>query len=174
MRTLKRALVLAAFALPVVSIAAIDETLRIRETIEINAPADKVWAHAGNFADMSWHPAVAKTTLSSGTANAAGAQRVLVLKDGGTIHETLTEFDDASHVLKYTITESVLPLREYDSTLQVQAVGEGKTKVTWKSMFKRKDPAHEPKVGEDDKTARDTVTSIYQGGLQHLKALSEK
>ena len=174
MRALKTALILAAVALPMVSIAAIDETLRIRETIEINAPADKVWARAGNFADMSWHPAVAKTTLASGAPNAAGAQRVLVLKDGGSIHETLTEFDDANHVLKYTITESVLPLREYDSTLQVQAVGEGKTKVTWKSMFKRKDPAHEPKAGEDDKTARDTVTSIYQTGLQQLKTLSEQ
>ena len=33
---------------------------KVTETVEINAPADKVWAVIGNFQDMSWHPAVAK------------------------------------------------------------------------------------------------------------------
>ena len=33
---------------------------KVTETVEINAPPDKVWEVIGNFQDMSWHPAVAK------------------------------------------------------------------------------------------------------------------
>ena len=29
---------------------------KVVEKIEIDAPADKVWAIVGNFQDMSWHP----------------------------------------------------------------------------------------------------------------------
>ena len=34
---------------------------KVTETIEIAAPAEKVWAVIGNFQDLSWLPAVAKT-----------------------------------------------------------------------------------------------------------------
>jgi mxaD protein len=162
-----------AFCLPAVAAAAIDETIRVKESIEINAPADVVWAKAGNFGDMSWHPAIAKTEITSGKNNEVGATRVLVLQDGGKINEVLTSRDDGSMTIKYEITESVLPLREYSATLTVQTKGD-KTVVTWKSMFKRKDPAHEPKAGEDDKTAKDTITNIFTSGLANLKKVSEK
>lgn len=153
--------------------AAIDETIRVKETIEINAPADKVWAIAGNFGDMSWHPAIAKTEISSGKNNEAGANRTLTLPDGGTIKEVLTSRDDAGMTMKYDITESVLPLREYSATLQVQSSG-GKTTVLWKSMFKRKDPANPPAAGQDDKTAKETIVNIFKTGLENLKKTAEK
>ena len=54
--------------------------------IEINAPADKVWAVIGNFQDASWIPAVAKTEGKGG--NDVGATRTLTLQSGGTIEET--------------------------------------------------------------------------------------
>ena len=64
--------------------AAIDETIRVKETIEINAPADQVWAIVGNFGDLGrWHPAIAKTDITSGKAAEVGATRVLTLQDGG-------------------------------------------------------------------------------------------
>ena len=168
------ALLGAVLALPVVVSAAIDETIRVKESIEINAPADKVWGLVGNFGDLgSWHPAIAKTEITSGNKDEVGATRVLTLQDGGKINETLTARDAAGMTIKYEITESVLPLREYSATIVVQAK-DGKTVVTWKSMFKRKDPAHEPKAGEDDKTAKDTITSIFKTGLENLKKVSEK
>ena len=34
--------------------------------MEINAPADKVWAVIGNFQDMSWLPPVEKTEGTGG------------------------------------------------------------------------------------------------------------
>ena len=60
---------------------------KIIETVEINAPIEKVWAVIGNFQDMGWHPAFAKTEGTGG--NAVGATRVLTTKDGGIIKETL-------------------------------------------------------------------------------------
>jgi mxaD protein len=154
--------------------AAIDETIRVKETIEINAPADKVWAKAGNFGDMSWHPAIAKTEITSGNAKEAGAKRVLTLQDGGTIHEELTLHDDGSMTMKYDITESVLPLREYSATILVQPADGGKSTVTWRSMFKRKDPANPPQAGQDDQTAKDTILNIFRTGLENLKKVSEQ
>ena len=77
---------------------------RSTETVEINAPADKVWAIIGNFQDMSWHPAVAKLEGSGG--NDANATRTLTLKSGGTIEEKLLQNDAAKKTYKYEITTS--------------------------------------------------------------------
>lgn len=158
---------------PVVVTAAIDETIRVKETIEINAPADKVWAAVGNFGDMSWHPAIAKTEITGGKATEAGATRALTFTDGGGVKETLTSYDAASMTMKYDITEGTLPLREYSATIQVQSAG-GKTTVLWKSMFKRKDPANPPKAGQDDDTAKNTIVNIFKTGLENLKKNMEK
>jgi mxaD protein len=153
--------------------AAIDETIRLKETIEINASPDKVWAKIGNFGDMSWHPAIAKTVINNGKADEVGATRTLTTQDGGTINEVLTTYDAAGMTMKYEITESVLPVREYGATLKVEAVGEGKSLVTWRSMFKRKDPANPGAKGQDDAAAKEAIGGIFKSGLQNLKKISE-
>jgi mxaD protein len=173
MNKLFAALLVALLGIPAVATAAIDETIRVKETIEINAPADKVWAAVGNFGDMSWHPAIAKTEITGGKAEEAGATRTLTFTDGGGVKETLTSYDAASMTMKYDITEGTLPLREYSATIQVQSAG-GKTTVLWKSMFKRKDPANPAKEGQDDKTAKDTIVNIFKTGLENLKKNLEK
>ncbi len=155
------------------AVAAIDETIRYKETIEVNAPADKVWAKIGNFGDMSWHPAIAKTAITSGKADEAGATRVLTTQDGGAINEVLINYDAAGMTLKYEITESVLPVREYGATLKVEAAGEGKSIVTWRSMFKRKDPANPGAKGQDDEAAKAAISGIFKSGLENIKKISE-
>jgi mxaD protein len=173
MNKLFATLLTGAMLLPAAASAALDETLRVKETIEIDAPADVVWAKVGNFNDMSWHPAIAKTELTGGNNNEAGATRTLTLQDGGTIHEVLTSYDNDSKTLKYDITESVLPVREYSATLLVQPNGD-KTTVTWRSMFKRKDPANPGAPGQDDKDAKETITGIFKSGLENMKKLIEQ
>jgi mxaD protein len=153
--------------------AAIDETIRLKETIEINAPADKVWAKIGNFADMSWHPGIAKTALNSGKADEVGATRVLTLQSGGNVNEVLINFDSAGMTMKYEITESVLPVRDYGATIKVEAAGEGKSIVTWRAMFKRKDPANPGAPGQDDAAAKEAITGIFKSGLENIKKISE-
>jgi mxaD protein len=156
------------------SIAAIDETIRLKESIEINAPADKVWAKIGNFGDMSWHPAIAKTEITGGKAAEVGATRVLGIKDnGGNINEVLTTIDATGMTMKYEITESVLPVRDYGATLKVESAGEGKSVVTWRAMFKRKDPANPGAAGQDDAAAKDAIGGIFKSGLENLKKISE-
>ncbi len=166
------ALLMTGLGVAFVANAAIDETIRMKESIEINAPAAKVWAKVGNYGDMSWHPAVAKTEVVEGKADEVGAKRVLTLQDGGKVNETLTSFDAASMTMKYEITESVLPVRDYGATIKVEAAGD-KSIVTWRTMFKRKDPANPGAAGQDDAAAKAAVEGILKSGLANLKKVSE-
>lgn len=153
--------------------AAIDETIRLKESVEVNAPAAKVWSKIGNYGDMSWHPAFAKTELTGGKAEEVGATRVLTTQEGGKINETLTSYDATGMTMKYEITESVLPVRDYGATLKVEAAGEGKSIVTWRAMFKRKDPNNPAAAGQDDAAAKSAIEGFLKSGLANIKKISE-
>ncbi|WP_334108494.1 SRPBCC family protein [Methylobacillus sp.] len=139
-----------------------DKSLSVEESVVLDAPAEVVWARIGRFGDMSWHPALASTEIVEGSENVPGARRVLTIKNGGTIHETLTARDAKAMELSYKITESVLPVSDYSATLSVQAEDSG-SRVLWTSNFKRKTPG-------DDQAAVDTITNIFQSGLAQLQA----
>ena len=167
--------VLLATAMFVSISASAANVLKVKETVEINAPVAKVWALAGDFGNLgAWHPAVAKTEIEAGTNNVKGAKRLLTLQDGGTIHETLTDFNAKKTMMSYKITESVLPVSDYAATLKVRAIGKNKTLVIWNAGFKRADQAATPAEGKDDATATKTITGVFRGGLDNLKKLAEK
>jgi mxaD protein len=148
--------------------------LHVTKTITINADAAKVWNAARDFDALNtWHPAVAKDEIVEGKNNTVGAVRLLTLKDGGTIKEKLLAFDAAGHTYKYSILEGVLPVSSYTSTFVVKSIGKNKTSVTWSGNFKRKDVGANPSASENDKTATDTIGSVYQAGLDNLKKLAE-
>jgi len=147
--------------------------LTVKEEVMINAPASKVWEKVSNFGDLgAWHPAVKKTEILSGTNNKKGAVRLLTLQDGGTIKEELENYNPKSMSFKYQILEGVLPVSNYVSTVTVMAHGD-KTHVTWKGNFKRKDLSDSPATGSDDEAATKTMTSVYRGGLDNLKKITE-
>jgi hypothetical protein len=142
---------------------------KVVETIEIDAPPDKVWAAIGNFQDMSWHPVIAKTEGSGG--NDAGATRVLTTKDGGKIGEKLAKFDAAAKSYSYEITEveaKALPVSNYSATISVKDAG-GKSAVEWKGAFYRFYVNNDPPPDQDDAAAVAAVTGIYKSGLDALK-----
>lgn len=142
------------------------------ETIEINAPADKVWAVIGNFSDWSWHPAIEKTEA---TGNAVDATRVLTLKGGGKINEKLLKRDDSKRTMQYEITEvdvKVLPVNQYSSTVTVTEDG-GKSKVEWKSAFYRGYMQNDPPPELNEEAAIKAVSGVYKSGLEALKAKLE-
>lgn len=146
---------------------------KVSKSVEINAPADKVWTIVGNFQDMSWHPAVAKTEGSG--ANAPGAKRTLTLSGGGTIEETLTKHDDAGRSLSYEITHvdvKVLPVSNYSSTLSVTADG-GKSTLTWRGAFYRGYMNNDPPAELNDEAAVKAVTGVYESGLEAVKKTAE-
>lgn len=142
---------------------------KVVETIDINAPADKVWAVVGNFQDMSWHPAVAKTEGTGG--NDADATRKLTLQSGGVINEKLNKHDAEKMNLKYEITEvdlKVLPVTTYESWITLTPNGD-KTSVEWKGKFYRGDVNNDPPPELNDDAAVTAVTGIYKSGLEALK-----
>ena len=163
-------------ALAAVSVAAFAaaSTLKVSKEVTINASADKVWTQVKNFDGLNtWHPAVAKDEIVAGKNNEVGAERLLTLKDGGTIKEKLLAYDAKAHSFKYSILEGVLPVSDYTSTLSVKSAGKDKSTVTWSGWFKRKNTGANPAANENDETATKTMESVYQGGLDNLKKLME-
>jgi hypothetical protein len=146
---------------------------KVTETVEINAPADKVWAVIGNFQDMSWHPAIAKLEGSGG--NDANATRTLTLTSGGTIDEKLLSNDPAKKIYKYEITKvdpKVLPVNNYSASLGVKGEGD-KSTVEWKGAFYRGFMNNDPPPELNDEAAVKAVKGVYRGGLDALKTKVE-
>jgi hypothetical protein len=146
---------------------------KVAEKIEIAAPADKVWEIVGNFQDLNWHPAVAKTEGTGG--NETGAKRTLTLKSGGVIEESVTKYDPAGKTISYKIDNvdvKVLPVNNYASTISVKDDG-GKTIVEWKGAFYRGFMNNDPPPELSDEAAIKAVTAVYTSGLEALKAKAE-
>lgn len=156
------------------ALAAEAKTLSAHEQVTINAPAAAVWATVSNFNDLgAWHPAVKKTEIVQGSNNKVGAERLLTLQDGGTLKEKLLSYSAKKKMFQYAIIEGVFPVSSYISSVRVTAQGQDKTLVVWEGTFKRKDLAAMPAAGQDDAAAVNTMTSVYRGGLDHLKKISE-
>lgn len=144
------------------------------QTIDINAPADKVWAVVGNFQDASWIPVVEKTEGTGG--NDKGATRKLTLKGGGTVEEELDTLDAAGMQLHYRITNvdvKVLPVNNYSSKITVKGDG-AKTTVSWMGAFYRGYPNNDPPPELSDEAAIKAVNELYKASLDNLKAKVEK
>ncbi|MCC7252406.1 SRPBCC family protein [Hyphomicrobium sp.] len=142
---------------------------KVTESVEINAPADKVWEVVGNFQDMGWHPAFVKTEGKGG--NEVGATRVLTLENGGQIFEKLNKYDAEGKTLSYEITEvdvKVVPVTNYSAHFTVTADGD-KSKVEWRSAFYRGYVNNDPPPELSDEAAVNAVTGVFQSGLAALK-----
>lgn len=148
--------------------------LTVTQTIEIKAPPEAVWGRISDFNGMNtWHPAVAKSEILSGTNNKKGAVRLLTLQDGGTIKEKLLRYNNQGMSFKYSIIEGVLPVSHYVSTIRVKPGKDGGSLVEWYGKFQRKSPLANPPEGENDATATNTINSVYKAGLENLKKLAE-
>lgn len=180
---LKRLAIAAAIlgSLPIVAWAHGPSRQKVTESVEINASADKVWAVVGNFQDMSWVPAVAKTEgagenkPASGTGN-DGATRKLTLKNGGVIEETLDAYDAKEMTYSYEITKvdvKVLPVNDYSSHLTVTANSADKSTLEWKGAFYRGFMNNDPPPELSDEASKKAVTDLYKSTLEAVKAKIE-
>ncbi len=143
-------------------------------TIEINAPVDKVWALVGNYADMSWHPAIAKTEATGGN-EVDVATRKLTFKTGGVFTDKLTKYEPATHAIAFlTDVEDLktLPVEGYSSTLTVTDAG-GKSNVEWKGAFYRGYMNNDPPPELTDAAAVKAIDAFQKEGLDALKAKLE-
>ena len=148
--------------------------LHVTQTVDIQAPAGKVWDAVKNFDQLNtWLPPVAKDEIVEGQNNTVGAVRLLTLQNGGIVKEKLLAYTPAARTFRYQIVESVLPVSHYTSVITVKSAGQGSSTVTWSGRFKRKNEGATPGDNENDKAATDTITGVYQAGLPTLKKMLE-
>ncbi|MAC82415.1 MAG: hypothetical protein CML66_30680 [Rhodobacteraceae bacterium] len=162
---------LALVSAPVAALAHGPSRQKVTEMVAVKAAPDEVWARIGNFQDMNWHPAVAKTTGEGG--NEIGATRVLSLgaEDGPVINEELYKYDADKRTYSYRITEvdvQVLPVTNYSSHLTVKDGENGGSVIEWRGAFYRGDPLGDPPPELNDEAAIKAVTDIYKAGLEAL------
>lgn len=140
---------------------------KVTQSIEIGAPAEKVWAAVGNFQDMGWTGIATKTEGTGG--NAVGAKRTLTVP-GGTLDETLLRYVDGK-AYSYELPAcdpKALPVSNYSSTITVTPDG-GKSKVEWRGAFYRAYTKNDPPPDQNDEAAVKAVTGLYQAALANLK-----
>jgi hypothetical protein len=126
-------------------------------SIDIAAPADRVWQLIGGFDSLpDWLPYIPKSELGEG-----GRVRRLANPDGNVIVERLMAFDEAGRSYSYAILQAPFPVKDYLSTLRVCDAG-GKAHVEWSGNF--------TPVGVSEQEAARLFQGIYDDGL---KALAE-
>lgn len=163
-------LLLCALALSAEAVACGPSRQKAVESIEIDAPTDKVWALIGNFRDMTWHPAIAATDADA-TLEPEVTKRRLIAKGGALITDRLTKYDPAAHSIGFMTDEadqSVLPVTGYNSTLTVRDIG-GKTYLEWRGAFSRGYLKADPPPDQNDEAALRAVTAFQHAGLEALK-----
>ncbi len=143
-------------------------------TIEINAPADKVWAVVGNYKDMTWHPDIASSEVT-GEMEPENAKRKLTFKSGAVFTDGLLDYQPDGMMIGFmTDAEDLktLPVEGYTSTLTVKDAG-GKSTVEWKGAFYRGYMNNNPPPELSDEAAVKAVTAYQKRGLDGLKAKLE-
>jgi mxaD protein len=157
---------------------------KMTATLEVDAPAAKVWDLIKNYDDLSWLPPV-KSVKGDGT-NAKGAIRVLTLANGGTITEELKAYDAAKFTYKYKITEMsnigtikhagqdenipVLPVGNYAAELSVTDKG-GKAEVEWVATYYRAYVNNNPPAELNEEAADKAVNDVLTHGLTNISKL---
>lgn len=116
-------------------------------TIDIDKPADDVWAVIGDFGGIGdWMPGIDSCRVE-------GDDRILEMM-GMEITERLVSKDDAGRVLTYSITKGA-PVETHQGVITVTPTG-GTTHVTW-----------DVDATPDEMT--EVMTTIYQQSLEALK-----
>jgi hypothetical protein len=139
-------------------------------TIEINAPADRVWAIVGNYTDLSWTGRIAKTEATGGTTPEA-AKRKFTFTTGAVFTDTLTAYEPDLRSLTFrTDDEDIneMPVEGYVSKLSVREAN-GKSIVEWRGAFSRSYLKSDPPPEQSDEAAITAVRSFQEASLASLK-----
>jgi len=145
---------------------------KVTETIQIDAPPDKVWAVVKDFNALhTWLPPVVATEATKG--NEIGSVRTLTLDGGAKVIEELKKYDAEQMSFFYRMTDpGPVPVTNYSSWFSLKAK-DGGTEVEWKGAFYRAYPNNDPPPEQNDEAAIKAITGIYQGGLANLKKMVE-
>jgi hypothetical protein len=160
-----------AFVAPSVAFAHGPSRQKTTKSIEIDAPAAKVWKVIGNFQDMGWCEDVAKTTGTGGNEPNT-ATRVVTLKSGATITQDLTRYEPKEMLYGYftdKVDVKVLPVNDYSGEIQVKAESADKSKVVWEAAFYRGYMNNDPPPQLNDAASLKAVNTLLETRLAGLK-----
>ncbi len=151
---------LAALALLSIVPTVMAANIKVVKSVEVPADAEKTWATVGDFGGVhGWHPAVESTKITKGNGKRKGDMRLVTLKGGGAITETLTSYSAKNHSFSYRLDDSPLPVKNYKATMSIKpGKSAGKSRIVWSSSFDAKD-------GTKDEDARKLIEDIYDAGL---------
>jgi hypothetical protein len=150
--------------------------LSIFHTITIEAPADDVWAMAGDFGGIQrWSPGTESSRLVLRSRNETGAIRQLLRRSDGTrVTEKLLDYDPYNRRMAYTYVDGAVRATDYYSELVVKEIGPNRSVVEWRGRFLRLAYwTDAPPPGMDDKSALDFLNGAYRSGLENLKKVLE-
>lgn len=147
---------------------------KVEEKITINAPPADVWKIVKDFGAIgTWHPGLANVKVEGGSE--PGATRVITLKSGGDLEESLDDIDDKGMSFGWRLqTENVdaFPVSFYSAVITVTPA-DGGSNVEWVSRLYRADTTNEPPENKNDEAAVKATTDFIKAGLEGLKAKAE-
>ncbi len=146
---------------------------KVEKSILISASPDKVWAIIKDLGSLQkWQPLVSDTKVEK---KGEDTFRTLTLKSGGKVLQRIKGIDDAAMKLKYEMVEGAVPVSDYNAYIVVaKGSNPNESSVIWVGRFYRFYKLNPPiPAGQDDESAVNAVSGIYDAGLQGLKKLAE-
>ena len=128
----------------------------VKQSVDLAAPPEEVWALVGSFSDLAWHPLVSKVQV---TGSGIGQLRTVETVDGKKIVEQLTKIDSTSRTYTYTAV-SGLPVSSYSGSFSVTPKGSG-CSVEWHSQYLAD--------GQPDIIVKTILSTLFKVGLESLK-----
>jgi hypothetical protein len=127
-------------------------------SIDIEAPADRVWAVLGRFMHIDdFHPRVSKVDVLSDATAGVGARRRCHFQDGTSVVEKVIDWQDG-RAYRAELSEFSLPLKKAVVTLSVEPVDAGRSHAKMSMDF-------EVKFGPIGWLMGKTMMSRMMGGL---------
>ncbi len=157
---------------PVAALAHGPTPQKAKESITIEAPADKVWDAVKQFGSIAdWHDDVQKS--EGDDKHESGGKRTLTFTDGEQLVDELDYYSDENREYSYRLNKEnvkALPVSSYSIELQVTPGGNDSSSiVTLKSRFYRGDTGNTPPEHLSDEAAVKAMTQYFKNGLASLK-----
>ena len=125
---------------------------------------DALWALVRDFGEVGWLP---DDPDFESEGEGVGMIRTIRTPPLPTVREQLDAIDEEGRAIHYRLIEgNPMPVRDYEATMKVVDLGEGRSRLKWSSTW-------EPD-GVTEEQAREAITAMYTGVLGVMKANLEK
>jgi uncharacterized protein YndB with AHSA1/START domain len=149
-------------------------------TMEVHASPDKVWAILSDFCSIAeWNTKVKTCSASQGSEK--GSVRTIEYDTGEKVTEKLFKHDSENMKMLYAMEQlekgrimKGLPIATLSTTIFITPADNGASSlVQMKGAFYRAFPGPTPPEDQTDTAAVAAVTTLYETGLEGIKAAAE-